>query len=74
MIKESQIKHEAGDFWVCDADKQYTVYESGITHSLSDSSYQHNEDGLSIAIARCNYLAKRQADKGISLHSYKRSN
>lgn len=61
---ERDIKHEAGRFWVGDTKDSYTVYEEGITHSEPDSSYAHNEDGLSIAIARCNYLAKRTARKG----------
>lgn len=60
-MKESDIKYEKGDYWVAAVDKkQYTVYKSGITHSTSDSSYPFTDDGLSLAIARCNYLAKRQ--------------
>ena len=59
MLTESSIKFELGDFWVCDADDQYTVYKHHSTHSKADSSYAHNEDGLSIAIARCKYLDKR---------------
>lgn len=58
-MKEADIKHENGRFWVGDNKKDYTVYESGITHSTPDSSYEHDEDGLSIAIARCDFLAER---------------
>jgi hypothetical protein len=58
-MRESDIKHENGDFWVCDNRTQYTVYRTGLTHSVADSSYAHNENGLSIAIARCDYLATR---------------
>lgn len=60
-MRESQIKHENGDIWVCDTRDSYTVYVAGLTHSIPDSSYAHDADGLSIAIARCNYLAKAPA-------------
>ena len=56
---ERTIAHENGDFWVCAGSSQYTVYRCGITHSKADSSYTKDADGLSLAIARCNYLAKR---------------
>jgi len=58
-MKESNIIHENGRFWVCDADGQYTVYRITITHSQADSSYPKTDDGKSLAIARCNYLALR---------------
>ncbi len=61
MIRESSIIHGAGPFWICDADGQYTVYKTGLTHSKADSSYPRTADGLSIAKARCDYLAKREA-------------
>lgn len=54
------IAHENGDFWVSSTDGQYTVYRCELTHSVADSSYPKSADGLSIAIARCNYLAKRR--------------
>lgn len=57
--KESQIKHESGNYWVLDTGKAYVVMAIGITHSTTDSAYERSDDGLSIAIARCNYLAKR---------------
>jgi hypothetical protein len=58
---ESDIAHEVGKFWVLRdrPQKAYAVCISGITHSVVDSAYELNEDGLSIAIARCNYLANR---------------
>ena len=59
---EKDIKHENGDFWVLDTKDSYTVMINGVTHSTSDSSYERNEDGLSIAMARCNYLAKRKGE------------
>lgn len=58
-MTEEDIIHENGRFWVgreCDA---YVVYRSGSTHSVSDSAYAKTPDGLSIACARCDYLAKR---------------
>jgi hypothetical protein len=62
-IKEKDIKHEQGDFWVLDTGKGYAVMKTGTTHSTSDSEYAHSADGLSIAIARCNYLARRAMKK-----------
>jgi hypothetical protein len=58
MTREADIMHEAGDFWVYRDKGVYTVYRTGITHSVSDSSYEKSEDGLSLAIARCDYLAR----------------
>lgn len=60
-MTEQDIMHENGDFWVGRNKSDYTVYRSGITHSVSDSAYHKSPDGLSIAIARCDYLAKRAA-------------
>jgi hypothetical protein len=60
-MKERDIKHENGRFWVGDTRNSYTVYRGGPTHSTPDSSYARTPDGLSIAIARCDYLAKRAA-------------
>jgi hypothetical protein len=62
-MKESNIVHEAGSFWVARERASYTVYKSGITHSVSDSAYSLDDDGLSIAITRCDYLAKREVSK-----------
>jgi hypothetical protein len=62
-MTESDIMHEAGSYWVCRERASYTVYRNGMTHSTSDSSYAKSDDGLSLAIARCNYLAKRESAK-----------
>lgn len=59
IMRESNIIHEAGDYWVSNTDGQFTVYLIGLTHSKADSSYPLTDDGKSLAIARCNYLAKR---------------
>ena len=58
-MRESDILHENGSYWVAREQAAYTVYRVGATHSTSDSSYAKTPDGLTIAIARCNYLAQR---------------
>jgi hypothetical protein len=57
--KESDIKHENGTFWVLSDKNAYTILKTGLTHSVSIEAYPKTSDGLSIAIYRCNYLAKR---------------
>jgi hypothetical protein len=56
---ESQIIHENGKYWVHSGKGKekgiFTVYKTGLTHSTSDSAYNDK----SLAIYRCNYLAKR---------------
>jgi hypothetical protein len=59
MIRESQIKHENGAYWVLDTKRAYEVLRAELTHSVVDSAYARDADGLSIAIARCDYLAKK---------------
>lgn len=59
MIAEERIVYERGDFWVRSDKDRYTVFASGITHATSDSAYAKTEDGLSLARARVDYLAKR---------------
>ena len=61
QLKERDIKHEVGTYWVADTGDSYTVFKNEIWSSVSDSSYAHTSDGLSMAVARCNYLAKRFA-------------
>lgn len=58
MTPESSIVHESGDYWVCLVHDQLTVYRCRSTHSVADSSYPATADGRSIAIARCDYLAR----------------
>lgn len=68
-MRESDIMHETpcGNYWVGRDTRQkaYIVYKVGATHSTSDSGYALTPDGLSIAICRANYLAKRKADGAI---------
>ena len=61
-MREVNIVYENGSYWVGrdKADKAYVVYKISLTHSTSDSAYPMTEDGLSIAICRCDYLAKRE--------------
>ena len=63
-LRESDIAHDTGCYWVGKIDSAYTVYAHGVTHSKADSSYPQSADGLSIAIARANYLTKRMTGKG----------
>lgn len=51
--------HENGSFWVAREKAAYVVYRVGATHSTFDSAYSKDPDGLSIAVARCDYLAGR---------------
>lgn len=60
-MRESDIMHENGPYWVGRTTGSYTVYRSGVTHSTPDSSYAKTPDGLSIAIARADYLARSRA-------------
>jgi len=59
-MREKDIKHENGNYWVLDTGKSYAVMKIAGTHSVSDSEYKRDSDGLSIAIYRCNYLAKKE--------------
>lgn len=61
-MTEADIMYEKGSYWVGrdKAPKAYVVYKIGLTHSTSDSAYPMTDDGLSIAICRCKYLAKRE--------------
>jgi hypothetical protein len=38
-----------------------SIAREGFTHATADSSYARTEDGLSLAIARCDYLVAREA-------------
>ena len=57
MFKEKDIMHENGKYWVLNDKGVYYVMISGFTHAKSDSAYS----SLDLAIARCNYLANRDA-------------
>ena len=67
-MTEADIAYENAPAWVHKdrAAKRYTVYVAGVTHSTSDSAYPLTADGLSIAKARADYLARlpRKAGPG----------
>lgn len=67
MIKEEDIVYENGNYWVLKSKKGHCYFvmgsSPGNTHSVSDSTYSLDDDGLSIAIARCNWMAKRAKEK-----------
>lgn len=67
-MREKDIKHEAGRFWVGYNGHGYACLVAGLTHSITDSVYEASEDGLSLAVARCDYLAKRTSDGWVHPH------
>jgi len=60
-MKESDIMHENGDFWVLREKKHYNVLKSGHVASTSIVQYAPTADGLSLAIAYADYRAGRDA-------------
>ena len=66
-MQESDIMYETpcGNYWVGrdKENKAYVVYQNRLTHSYGESGYNMDRDGLSIAICRAKYLAKRNKDK-----------
>ena len=65
-MKEEDILHELGSYWVGRERNSYTVYKNQVTHAVSDSAYPKTADGLSIAIARCDYLGRQEISRGQS--------
>ncbi|WP_323016416.1 hypothetical protein [Castellaniella sp.] len=65
MIKVKDIVYENGASWVLRSGKEscYFVMVNGVSLAKSDSAYPLDEDGLSIAKARCDWLAKREAER-----------
>lgn len=57
-MKEKDIIHENGPYWVMKNKVGYHVMVCGITHSVSDSCYADE----SIARARVDYLAKTHTE------------
>ena len=60
-MKDYQIIYETGSFYVLKGKVAYYVMQNTSTHSVTDSAYRLNEDGLSIAICRAKYLAKKES-------------
>ncbi len=61
MVKEPDIVHDRGTFWVLKEPHCYNVLQSGPTHSLTLVQFAPTEDGKSLAIACCDYKADRAA-------------
>ena len=59
-MRESDIIYQNGLYWVARSkrDSAYIVFREIGTHSVSDSAYNLDNDGLAIAKCRCDYLAK----------------
>jgi len=55
-MKECDIVHEVGNFWVLSKKGLYFVMKSGITHSVSETTSYNDK---SLAIARAEYMNKR---------------
>lgn len=69
-MTEKDIIHENGNVWVMRGKDAYYVMVNNITHSESESAYPLTDDGLSIAIARCNWCASRPAyQHGVYRHA-----
>ena len=58
-MRESQIVFDSGPVWVWKCPESFTVFKVGPVYSVPDSSYAPTPDGLSIAIARAEYLTKK---------------
>jgi hypothetical protein len=62
MTRESDILYEVGRYWICKDNKlnAFVVFRDVGTHSEGESAYSLGNDGaMSLAMARCNYLASR---------------
>ncbi len=60
-MTEADIIHERGEYWVARDRAAYTVCRNTSTHAVSIQSFAKDADGLSVAIAYCDYLARRKA-------------
>ena len=58
---DRDIPHQVGDYWVGSTRKpaSYTVYRNTLTHAVPIASFAMDDDGLSLAIAYCNYRHKK---------------
>lgn len=60
-MKESDIMHEVGRYWVCRDKAAYTVCRNLVSCAETVQSFSRDDDGLSLAIAYSDYLAGRDA-------------
>lgn len=65
-----KIIHENKDIWVGRDKQGYHVMVNGVTHAKADCSFMLDNGGLSLAKARCDYLAKSKAYKNFRLRKY----
>ncbi|WP_038093624.1 hypothetical protein [Acidihalobacter prosperus] len=63
MLKEHQIKHENGRYWIYDGKEYFNVMRCGATCSESIATFEHDDDGFSCAKAYVDYLANRDASR-----------
>lgn len=62
MTLEKDIVHENGDFWVLRnraKRSSYDVMKNLGTHSMTFQSFAFDADGMSLAIAYCDYNARK---------------
>jgi hypothetical protein len=59
MLKEDAIIYDKDKFWVLKLGDTYEVRKDVGTHSITDSVYASTD----LAIARCDYLAKKEIVK-----------
>lgn len=59
MTRESDLIHENAGHYIIRNCGGLTVYRPAATHAVSDSAYPDTADGLSIAKARVDYLARK---------------
>mgnify|MGYP006980374144 CR=1 FL=1 len=61
MTSERDIVHDNGATWVLRTRSGYAVMVPGPTHSTSRATFSKDSDGLSLAVAYADYLARRLA-------------
>ena len=57
-MKELDILHEVGPYWITKTKHGFEIYKNGLTHSTGIGEAYPD---LSVAIARANYLARKVA-------------
>lgn len=67
MTKESDIAYENGNYWVLKDVRAYHVMRNRLTHAESESAYELSADGLSIAKARVDWLARSDKARAVRL-------
>lgn len=60
MRREDCIAYQNGEYWVERCRRHYQVWRPMVTVCEPDSAYPPTADGLTLAIARVDYLARRE--------------